>query len=151
MRYLLFLTFSIHISMSFSQAGGDKPPTPPPVIGEPGVESRTVSVKNENLKTKDVEQMPMFPGGDSAVAKYIESTIKYPESAKQNKINGRVLVSFNVSKTGQVENVKLVKGIGGGCDEEAIRAVSKMPDWLPGLLNGNPVKVRYVMPVIFRP
>ncbi|MFN8164636.1 MAG: energy transducer TonB [Bacteroidia bacterium] len=79
-----------------------------------------------------VEEMPVFPGGDDKLLQYISSNIKYPQMAKENGITGRVFVQFVVGKDGKVHDAKIVRGIGGGCDEEALRVVRSLPDWKPG-------------------
>ena len=76
--------------------------------------------------------------------------IKYPEAAKKQGIQGTVYVSFVVEKDGTVSNVKLLKGIGGGCDEESIRIVKGMPKWKPGIQNGKTVRVLFNMPIYFK-
>src|SRR5205085_12283823 len=95
-----------------------------------------------------VEEMPSFPGGEEKLFEYL-SKIKYPAIAKENGISGRVYVTFVVDKDGKIRDVKTLRGIGGGCDEEAIRVVSAMPDWKPGRQNGRNVAVQYNLPVNF--
>ena len=97
-----------------------------------------------------VEKMPEFPGGNEAMAQYITDNIKYPQKAKRKKISGKVFVSFIVEKDGSVSNVEVIRGIGGGCDEEAIRVVSNMPKWEPGTQRGKPVRVKYILPLNFK-
>jgi protein TonB len=81
---------------------------------------------------------------------FLAKNIEYPEQAKKEKITGRVFVSFVVEKNGEVSNVKILRGIGGGCDEEALRVVSKMPKWKPGKDDyGNSVRVQYNLPIKF--
>jgi periplasmic protein TonB len=96
-----------------------------------------------------VEQMPEFPGGDAARVKYLSQNIKYPVIARESGITGTVYMTFVVSKTGKISNVKVLRGIGGGCDEEAIRVIQAMPDWIPGRQNGKPVSVQYNLPIKF--
>lgn len=97
-----------------------------------------------------VEKMPEFPGGNEAMAQYIINNIKYPEQAKKENISGKVYVSFVVEKDGSISRVKVIKGIGGGCDEEALRVVRKMPKWEPGTQHGKPVRVQYTLPLNFK-
>ena len=97
-----------------------------------------------------VEKMPQYIGGESAMMKYVSENIKYPEKAKEDGIQGRVFISFVVEKDGSVSNVKVVRGIGGGCDEEAARVIAGMPKWQPGMQKGKPVRVNYMMPVFFK-
>jgi TonB family protein len=96
-----------------------------------------------------VQQMPSFPGGDAARKKYLSRTIRYPTQAVDDGIQGTIYVSFIVKTDGKITKVKLLRGIGGGCDEEALRVVSKMPQWIPGSQNGKKVDVLYNMPVSF--
>jgi len=97
-----------------------------------------------------VEQMPQFPGGDDALLQYLAANIKYPEIAKRVAIEGRVIATFIVNKNGDVTDVAVVKGIGGGCDEEAVRVLKTMPHWKPGKQNGLPVSVRMSVPITFK-
>ena len=106
-------------------------------------------VNNTDSVYKVVEVMPEYPGGIDALMKYLSENIKYPEIAKKESIQGRVFVNFVVEKSGKVNNVNIIRGIGGGCDEEAIRVISSMPDWKPGLENGKPVRVDYNIPIKF--
>ena len=96
-----------------------------------------------------VENEPEFPGGEDSLYAYIARNIKYPEAAKKEKIEGRVFVTFIVEKDGQVSSAKLLRDIGGGCGEEAIRVVKSMPKWKPGTQRGKPVRFQFNMPVSF--
>lgn len=96
-----------------------------------------------------VEDMPSYPGGQGAMMKFLAANIKYPAQAKENGIQGRVFINFVVEADGKVSNVKLLRGIGGGCDEEAMRVVSAMPNWIPGKQDGKGVRVSYNLPVKF--
>ena len=96
-----------------------------------------------------VESMPEFPGGKSALMKYLAQNIKYPPYAKEAGIQGRVFINFVVEKDGSITNVKVLRGIGGGCDEEAVRVVKAMPKWKPGMQRGKPVRVSFNLPVKF--
>ena len=97
-----------------------------------------------------VEQMPQFPGGEKALMEYIGKNIVYPVEAKEKEIQGRVFINFVIEKDGSVSNVKVLRGIGGGCDEEAVRAVSSLPKWKPGIQKGKPVRVSYQIPILFK-
>jgi protein TonB len=96
-----------------------------------------------------VESMPSFPGGEPALYKYLGENIKYPQMAKESGIQGRVFVTFVVERDGTVTDVRVLRGIGGGCDEEAIRVVKNMPKWTPGKQRGKAVRVQYNLPVKF--
>lgn len=96
-----------------------------------------------------VEEMPSFPGGDAALMRYLGKNIKYPAIAKDAGIQGTVYVTFVVDEKGDVRDVKVLRSIGGGCDEEAIRVVENMPSWAPGKQRGKSVKVQYNLPIRF--
>jgi protein TonB len=96
-----------------------------------------------------VEDQPGYPGGDAARIKYLQENIKYPEMAKESGIQGIVYVTFVVEKDGRITSVKVLRGIGGGCDEEAVRVIKKMPKWKPGKQRGRSVRVQFNMPVRF--
>lgn len=97
-----------------------------------------------------VKQMPEFPGGINALMQYLGANIEYPEQAKKDSIQGRVFVSFIVEKDGTIDEVKVLRGIGGGCDKESVRVIKSMPAWKPGLdENGVAVRVAYNIPIKF--
>ena len=110
----------------------------------------------QNKKTSNdkvfekVEDMPEFPGGEQAMMDFVSKNVVYPKEAQEKGISGRVMVSFIVEKDGSVNEVKIVRGIGGGCDEEAVRVVKAMPKWKPGKEKGKPVRVSYMMPIFFK-
>lgn len=95
------------------------------------------------------EEMPQFPGGEDSLYQYIKMNIHYPDSAAILGIEGKVYIQFVVEKDGSITNVELLRGIGGGCNEEAIRVISGMPAWIPGKQDGQPIRVSYILPVKF--
>ena len=97
-----------------------------------------------------VEEMPAFPGGEKALLEYVAKNIKYPQIARETGIQGRVFVGFVVEPDGSVSNVKILRGIGGGCDEEAMRVIKSLPKWKPGKQRGKAVRVSYQIPVVFK-
>lgn len=97
-----------------------------------------------------VEKMPKFGTSDESIQQYLASNIIYPKQAASNGVEGTVVVSFTVDAKGQVSNPIIVKPIGSGCDDEAIRVISKMPKWLPGSQNGKQVSVKLTIPIKFR-
>jgi TonB family protein len=97
-----------------------------------------------------VEQMPSFPGGQGALFQYMSSNIKYPEEAEENGRQGRVICSFVVERNGDITDVSVVKSVDPDLDNEAVRVISSMPRWIPGRINGKPVRVKYSVPVTFR-
>ncbi|MFO7998733.1 MAG: energy transducer TonB [Bacteroidales bacterium] len=108
---------------------------------EPGVEDPEIFVV--------VEEMPMFPGGEPARIDYLSKILRYPRLAMETGIEGTVFLTFVVEEDGSISGVRVLRGIGGGCDEEAIRVVKSMPKWIPGKQRGIPVKVHFNMPVRF--
>lgn len=96
-----------------------------------------------------VENQAGFPGGEKARMQYFAKHITYPELAKENDIQGTVFLKFIVEKDGSISNVTVVRGIGGGCDEEAMRVIREMPKWTPAKQRGKPVRVWYNMPIKF--
>ena len=97
-----------------------------------------------------VEEMPDFPGGTQKLADYLAKNIKYPQMARESGIQGRVFISFVVEPDGSVSNVNVMRSLGGGCDEEAVRVVKSMPKWKAGKQRGKPVRVSYILPVNFK-
>ncbi|MDR2084562.1 MAG: energy transducer TonB [Bacteroidales bacterium] len=96
-----------------------------------------------------VEKQPEFPGGDAARLRYLRDNVKYPQMAKESGIQGTVWLQFVIEPDGSVSNVRVVRGIGGGCDEEAIRVIKNMPKWSPGEQRGRKVRVQFSMQVKF--
>lgn len=97
-----------------------------------------------------VEEMPMFPGGEIELLSWLSSHIDYPESAKENNIQGRVIVRFCVTSKGTVNQVSVVSGVDADLDAEAVRVVSSLPEFRPGRQGGKPVPVWYTVPITFR-
>ena len=97
-----------------------------------------------------VENMPEFPGGDLALRKYIADNVKYPEIAKENGLSGKVFVQFVINQKGEVQDVKIARGVDPALDKEAIRVVQGLPKWKPGSQRGKPVKVSYTVPINFQ-
>ena len=114
----------------------------PPVIEEEEI------VEAEIFKV--VEEMPEFPGGAAKMMEYIQKNIKYPMMARESDIQGRVFVSFVVEPDGSITNVAVLRGIGGGCDEEALRVVQSMPNWKPGKQRGSAVRCSFTVPIVFK-
>jgi protein TonB len=97
-----------------------------------------------------VEQPPSFPGGEAAMYDWLSKNINYPVIAQENNIQGRVVCQFVVGRNGEIEDVKVVRGVDPSLDKEAIRVIKAMPKWIPGKQGGNAVKVRYTLPVQFK-
>jgi protein TonB len=96
-----------------------------------------------------VEVQPEFPGGMDSMYAFIQKNLIYPEKAKAEGIEGRVFITFTIEKDGSVSNVKILRGIGGGCDEAAKEVIEKMPKWKPGTQRGKPVRVQFNLPIKF--
>jgi len=97
------------------------------------------------------EQMPMFPGGDKALAKFVTDSLRYPAEARAMGIQGRVVVQFVIERDGSIDSIKVVKKVSPELDAEAVRIVKAMPKWIPGRQNGFPIRMKYVIPITFRP
>ena len=118
------------------------------VIGGNGTASDGVAVSTTEIyESTGVEVYPEFPGGMEAWAKFIQKNLRYPYSAQDNSIQGKVYLSFVVERDGSISDVKVVKGIGYGCDDEAVRVIKKSPKWKAGQQNKQTVRVRYNMPI----
>ncbi|MDE7155796.1 MAG: energy transducer TonB [Muribaculaceae bacterium] len=105
---------------------------------------------DDNQVFQSVEQMPQFPGGEAALLKWIGDHLRYPTMAAENNIQGRVVVSFVVTKTGKIGEVKILRARDPDLDKEAIRVVKSLPDFIPGKMNGQAVNVWYNLPVNFK-
>ncbi|NLH28589.1 MAG: energy transducer TonB, partial [Bacteroidales bacterium] len=116
------------------------PPPPPPKPKEEATEEIFVVV----------EEMPEFPGGQSALMKYLSENIRYPVIAQENGIEGRVICSFVVERDGSITDVQVVRGVDPSLDKEAVRVIQSMPKWKPGKQRGKPVRVRFTLPIVFR-
>ncbi|TXI79710.1 MAG: energy transducer TonB [Flavobacteriales bacterium] len=97
-----------------------------------------------------VEQMPEYPGGQQAMFAFISKELKYPEEAIDNGIEGTVVISFVVERDGSIGEAKVLRGLGGGCSEEALRVVKSMPLWKPGMQGGKLVRTSYNLPIRFK-
>lgn len=106
------------------------------------------SINSITMKMRDME-LPAFIGGQEAMSTFIRSQIKYPELAFKQGVEGTVLVNFRISKEGKIINPYVSQGIHSSLDQEALRLVSEMPDWIPARQNGEPREVAYQIPVRF--
>lgn len=113
-------------------------------------ESQNLIVDSNDEVLTIAEIMPQYPGGNQALFKFLGENIKYPEQAKKDEISGKVYVTFTVDKDGSVKDVHVLRGIGGGCDEEAIRVVKMMSHWTPGEQDGAKVSIEYNLPINFK-
>lgn len=117
-------------------------------ILDPVNQPTEITVKEEIFTW--AEEMPKFPGGDGELLSFFTKNIIYPEIARRAQVEGKVVLSFVVDKNGDVKDVQVAKGIGAGCDEEAMRVLKNMPRWTPGKQNGKTVLTRILMPVVFK-
>jgi TonB family protein len=115
-----------------------------------GVDAGGVQTYMEVYEYDFVSEKPSFPGGNEKLLNYINKTRVYPKQAYKNGYQGRVLCSFVINTDGSVSNVQVLRGVERSLNCEAVRIFSKMPDWIPGKLNGVPVPVRVIYPVTFR-
>lgn len=112
--------------------------------GGPGFTAPTP--RDPEIPFESVEQMPEFDGN---IGEYLGRNIQYPQMARETQITGRVIIRFVVNEDGSVSGAKVLKGIGAGCEEEALRVINSMPKWKPGKNNGKAVKVFFTLPVKF--
>ena len=108
------------------------------------------TIKSDSASFISVEEPAIFPGGTIELIKFINKNLLYPKEALNNKIEGKVMLSFIIEKDGSVSDPKIIKGIGYGCDEEAIRIINSLPKFIPAKQNGNPVRMQMNLPVIYR-
>ncbi|MFD3408901.1 energy transducer TonB [Aquirufa sp. HETE-83D] len=131
-----------------------------PETEETTIEVETIAAEEEIIAESEVEEeeeeiytsvehQAEFPGGIAAWGRYLSTTLKYPAAAQRAKMGGRVFVSFVVNTDGSVEDVQLLRGMGYGCDEEAIRVIKAMPKWNPAIQGGKKVRSRFTQPITF--
>ena len=130
------------------------PPPPPPPPRSKSVENVKVAAEKSNSDAEEVpfvvvEEMPMFPGGDGALLKFIGENTIYPEAAKAQNLEGRVIIRFCISSKGNVRQISVLKGVSPELDAEAIRVVSTLPKFQPGKQSGKDVPVWYMVPITF--
>lgn len=106
--------------------------------------------KSKETVYQEVDQMPVPPGGMEGWINYFKNNLKYPKQAKTNGIEGMVMLSFVVRSDGSVSEVEVLRGIGGGCDEEAMRLLANSPNWTPGKKDNENVNVQMKLPVQFK-
>ena len=122
------------------------------VQAKPGSQSISdTPEKKEPVPFNQVEVTPKFNGGDAnTFSRWVNQQLEYPETCKKEGISGRVTMSFTISETGQVTDVKVLRGVHNDLDNEAIRVVSSSPDWTPGIADGKAVAIKYTFPVLFQ-
>lgn len=117
---------------------------------DPTPEGGSAKGKNEDEVFTAVEAMPKFPGGQTGLFQYLARSIKYPVIAQKNKEQGRVIIQMVVSKDGSLSDIKVLRSVSPSLDAEAVRVVGNMPKWEPGMQKGQPVSVKYTIPIVFR-
>ncbi len=131
---------SLEDDQSKAQIQTYTPPPPPKPVEEEATEEIFVVV----------EKQPVFPGGTTALMKFLGDNIKYPVIAQENGIQGRVITNFVVERDGSISDVQVVRGQDPSLDREAVRVIKTMPKWTPGQQRGKAVRVRFTLPVVFR-
>jgi protein TonB len=131
---------SLEDDQSKAQVQTYTPPPPPKPVEEEATDEIFVVV----------EKQPEFPGGTTALMKFLGDNIKYPVIAQENGIQGRVITNFVVERDGSISDVQVVRGQDPSLDKEAVRVIKTMPRWTPGQQRGKPVRVRFTLPVVFR-
>ncbi len=117
---------------------------------QPAPVRRQNAMRDESIIFDVVEKMPTFPGGQVAMMDFLVKNMKYPADAAKNKVQGRVMVNFIVSKDGSLKDFNVVRSVYPSLDQEAMRVVKAMPKWSPGTQNGEPVNVRFTLPIFFK-
>ncbi|WP_051189447.1 energy transducer TonB [Daejeonella oryzae] len=116
----------------------------------PSTESEATKYEGRLYDLGSVETSPEYPGGNKALGKFLGLNLKYPQAARENNTQGKVYVGFVVEKSGQLSDLKIIKGIGYGCDEEALRVLKNSIAWTPGMIGGKPVRTSYTLPITFQ-
>ena len=118
---------------------------------QPSAEANSEAIYEGKLyDLGSVETAPEFPGGQNALAKYVGSNLKYPASARDKNVQGKVYIGFIIEKNGLLSDLKIIKGIGSGCDEEALRVLKNSIAWKPGVISGKAVRTAYTQPITFQ-
>lgn len=116
-----------------------------------GLSQATIAQETvKSSETHNLEKLPEYPGGIDGLVSYLSTNLKYPEAAKEKGVEGTVAVKFIVETDGSVSDVEILRGIGAGCDEEALRVVSETKDWSPGIKDGQKVRTEMRLPIKFK-
>lgn len=147
-KYLMILPLAVLLMMTNCVQKKD--------AGDVSSQEETVQDEKQQKVTDNdeifvvVEEMPQFPGGQTALMKYLSENIRYPVIAQEKGIEGRVICNFIVRKDGSIADVGVVRGVDPLLDEEAVRVIKSMPKWEPGRQKGKIVDVRFTLPIVFR-
>ncbi|MGB0369112.1 MAG: M56 family metallopeptidase [Flavobacteriales bacterium] len=145
-RYLVAIPLGAAICLLVACTDSVPPPPPPP----PSTAEVEASPKKQDYSSKEVDEMPEFPGGMEELGKFLGATIKYPKEAEKDGIEGRVYIQFIVTEEGQVVKAIPTNSVREDIDKEAVRAVLEMPKWSPGIKDGKPVAVEMTLPIVFK-
>ena len=117
-------------------------------LGSCGSSKQFVAVPDEEVPP--IDEMPEFPGGLEALVAWLGKNIQYPEAAQRAGVQGKVFVAFTVEVDGSISDCKVIQSLSPSCDGEALRVVKSMPQWKPGMYEGQPVSVQYILPINFK-
>ena len=150
-KELLFAALtSVSLLLAGCNANPQQTETAAPDASDTATETAAPAPTPTDSVYEVAEVMPEFPGGTQALFKFISENLEYPQHAIDGQIEGRVVVQFVVDKTGKVGNIQVVRSIDKLLDQAAIDVVRALPAWKPGMQNGQPVNVRYTLPVSFK-
>lgn len=157
LKLLLVLPVAAFLFVCFTFSANQKVIGQTPMIDDLLTKTKISETPIQDMKTEKqeekifviVENNAKFPGGEDARLKFIETKIKYPQEARKAGIQGVVYVTYVVEKDGSITNIKVLRGIGGGCDEEAVRVIKAMPSWIPGTQRGEAVRFQFNLPIRF--
>ncbi len=122
----------------------------PAVVNESAVTAPTEVADNKVYELGTVDVPPEFPGGQPELVRFLNKNLRYPVRARDSHVEGRVFTGFTIEKNGMLSDIRVLRGIGSGCDEEALRVIHLLPRWKPALVAGKPVRNAYVLSVTFR-
>jgi len=149
-KYLLTLTTSLLLLTARAQtADTAKIKTAKTSNVEVILDAPTAGPENDGAVFTSVEQEPEFPGGLNAFSHFLVSNLRYPQTARNNKKQGKVIVTMVIEKDGTVSGVKIARSVSDDLDAEAMRVIKLSPKWKPGIQNGRPVRVAYSVPINF--
>lgn len=150
-KELLFAALaSVSLLLAGCNANPQQTETAAPDASDTATETAAPAPTPTDSVYEVAEVMPEFPGGTQALFKFISGNLKYPQNAIDGQIEGRVVLQFVVDKAGKVGNIRVVRSIDPALDQAAIDVVRALPDWKPGMQKGQPVNVRYTLPVSFK-
>lgn len=154
LKYLFFLPVAALLAAACSGNQKQEQPAQEPAQEQvaPPAEASTDEVRGtvEGPIFEVVEKAPEFPGGVQALMKFLQDNVKYPQNARDANIEGRVICQYVVTTDGSIADIKVIRGVDPSLDEEAVRVIKSMPKWKPGMQNGQPVNVRYTIPISFK-